>query len=223
MVEPRSSRPSDWPRLFAIACDLLDQVDKNSGGHPFEWSFGGGTAMMIQIGHRESHDIDIFIDDAQLLGFLDPAKADIAFRERPASYDGDGARFQKFVFPGLGEIDFIVSGHLTATPFEVREIEARTVKLETIPEVIAKKVYFRGSDIKARDIFDIAAATRTHRNQLIGALRDFPAQVEATLTRLERLNPEFVARTIGQLMILPDFKDLADRSLDVARDLLREV
>jgi len=223
MVEQGSRRPSDWPRLFAIACDLLDQVDKNSGGYPFEWSFGGGTAMMIQIGHRESHDIDIFIDDPQLLGFLDPAKADIVFRERPASYDGDAARFQKFAFADLGEIDFIVSGHLTATPFESREIEARTVKLETIPEIITKKVYFRGSDITPRDIFDIAAAARTHRNQMIGALRGFPAQVEAALVRLDRLNPEFVARTIGQLMILPAFSDLTDRSLDVARDLLREV
>lgn len=34
--------------------------------------FGGGTAMTIQIGHRESHDIDIFLDDPQLLGFIDP-------------------------------------------------------------------------------------------------------------------------------------------------------
>ncbi|ESY77568.1 hypothetical protein ACVWWD_005904 [Mesorhizobium sp. URHB0026] len=25
---------------------------------------------MIQIGHRESHDIDIFLDDPQLLGFI---------------------------------------------------------------------------------------------------------------------------------------------------------
>ncbi|RUW44700.1 hypothetical protein EOA32_36030, partial [Mesorhizobium sp. M1A.F.Ca.ET.072.01.1.1] len=39
----------------------------------FEWSFGGGTAMMIQIGHRESHDIDVFLDDPQLLGFMDPS------------------------------------------------------------------------------------------------------------------------------------------------------
>ncbi|WP_352570972.1 hypothetical protein [Mesorhizobium sp. M0074] len=27
--------------------------------------------MMIQINHRESHDVDIFLDDPQLLGFID--------------------------------------------------------------------------------------------------------------------------------------------------------
>ncbi|TPM90677.1 nucleotidyl transferase AbiEii/AbiGii toxin family protein [Mesorhizobium sp. B2-1-3A] len=31
------------------------------GRDDFERSFGGGTAMMIQIGHRKSRDIDIFL------------------------------------------------------------------------------------------------------------------------------------------------------------------
>jgi hypothetical protein len=35
--------------------------------------------MMIQIGHRESHDIDIFLDDPQLLGFIDPSKSQLSF------------------------------------------------------------------------------------------------------------------------------------------------
>ncbi|MEW9617732.1 nucleotidyl transferase AbiEii/AbiGii toxin family protein [Shinella sp. S4-D37] len=74
MVEAHNQRPSEWRRLFAIACDLLDQVRDQTGGYPFQWSFGGGTAMMIRIGHRESHDIDILLDDSQIWGFLDPAK-----------------------------------------------------------------------------------------------------------------------------------------------------
>lgn len=223
MVEPHNSRPSDWPRLFAIACDLLDQVQKSAGGYQFGWSFGGGTAMMIQIGHRESHDIDIFIDDGQILGFLDPGKADLSFKEKPADYVGDGARFQKFAFPDVGEIDFIVSGHLTQTPFEAWQIEGRQVQLETIPEIIAKKVYHRGNEAKPRDIFDIAAAARSHRDEVVIALRDFPDQVQGTLVRLEKLNPDFVARTIGQLMILPAYQNLAGESLAVTKDLLQEV
>lgn len=223
MVEPHNSRPSDWPRLFAIACDLLDQVQESTGGYQFGWSFGGGTAMMIQIGHRESHDIDIFIDDGQILGFLDPGKVDLRFKEKPADYVGDGARFQKFAFSDVGEIDFIVSGHLTQAPFETREVEGRLVQLETIPEIIAKKVYHRGSEAKPRDIFDMAAAARTHRDEVVIALRDFPDQVQATLARLDKLNPDFVARTIGQLMILPAYQNLAGESLAVTKDLLQEV
>ncbi|QND61948.1 nucleotidyl transferase AbiEii/AbiGii toxin family protein (plasmid) [Mesorhizobium sp. AR07] len=68
-----------WPAcpissLVAPLSDLIDQLRQNAGGHDFERSFGGGMAMMIQIGHRESHDIDIFLDDPQLLGFIDPSR-----------------------------------------------------------------------------------------------------------------------------------------------------
>lgn len=95
--------------LTKIACDLLDQVKQHAGGYEVGWSFGGGIAMMIQIGHRESHDVDIFIDDGQILGFLDPAKVDLHFKEKPADYGGNGAPYQKFAFTDIGEIDFIAS------------------------------------------------------------------------------------------------------------------
>src|SRR5690606_32663150 len=112
-MHAHNQRPSQWPHLFAIAIDLLDQVRRATGNYPFDWSFGGGTAMMIQIGHRESHDIDIFLNDGQILRFLDPTKTALHFIEPPASYEGDGARFQKFAFERTGEIDFIVAGSLT--------------------------------------------------------------------------------------------------------------
>lgn len=216
-------RPSEWRRLFLIAADLMDQLREKVGGHEFEWSFGGGTAMMIQIGHRESHDIDIFLYDPQLLGFIDPAKSRLSFSMAPAAYDGDGVRFQKFAFEGLGEIDFIVAGALTSMPFEKREVEGRSVWLENIPEIIAKKVYYRGAEARPRDIFDIAAAARSHRAGVVGALRAFPDHVARTRERLARLNPEFVRRTIAQLMIMPGYAEMADDSLGITNALLDEV
>jgi nucleotidyltransferase AbiEii toxin of type IV toxin-antitoxin system len=39
------------------------------------WTFGGGTAMMLQIDHRESYDIDIFLSDPQLLSLSRSQKA----------------------------------------------------------------------------------------------------------------------------------------------------
>ena len=125
MVDPHNRRASEWRRLFVIAGDLIDQVHEHGGAYDFAWSFGGDTAMMIQIGHRESHDVDIFIDDGQILGYLDPAKVDLHFKEKPADSGGDGARFQKFAFTDIGEIDFIASGQLTEAPFIVQEIEVR--------------------------------------------------------------------------------------------------
>lgn len=223
MAERAGRRPSEWRRLFRIAVDLIDQLHANAGGYDFEWSFGGGTAMMIQIGHRESQDIDIFLDDPQLLGFIDPSRSPLSFEMMPADYLGDGLRFQKFAFENVGEIDFIVAGPLTNTPFEIREVEGRAVRLETIPEIIAKKVYHRGSEATPRDIFDIAAAVRTHLQAVIGALRTFPEEVFRTKQQLEKLNPEFVNRAVAQLMIMPDYEASAIDSLNTALAVLDEV
>jgi len=223
MVGQYGRRPSEWRRLFHIAVDLIDQLRENIGGHGFEWSFGGGTAMMIQIGHRESHDIDIFLDDPQLLGFIDPSRSRLRFDLVPSEYQGDGLRFQKFAFENVGEIDFIVAGALTPAPFETREVQGRAVRLETVPEIIAKKVYYRGSDATPRDIFDIAAAARSQLEPVVIALRAFPEQVSKTRERLEKLNPEFVDRAVAQLMIMPDYEASATDCLDAALAVLDEV
>ena len=50
-------RPSQWPVLFDLAIDILKHFNEANGFSP-QWSFGGGTALMLQIDHRESHDID---------------------------------------------------------------------------------------------------------------------------------------------------------------------
>ncbi|RJT30799.1 hypothetical protein D3227_29805 [Mesorhizobium waimense] len=154
----------------------------------------------------KAHDIDIFLDDPQLLGFIDPSRSRLRFDLVPADYPGDGLRFQKFAFENVGEIDFIVAGTLTRNPFQMREVEGRAVQLDTIPEIIANRVYYRGSEAKRRDIFDIAAAARFQLEPMVNALRAFPAQVSRTKDRLEKLNPEFVGRAIGQLMIMPGYK-----------------
>ncbi|MBN9072301.1 MAG: nucleotidyl transferase AbiEii/AbiGii toxin family protein [Rhizobiales bacterium] len=220
MDERDSRRPSEWRRLFGIAVDLIEQLRENAGGFDFEWSFGGGTAMMIQIGHRESHDIDIFLDDPQLLGFIDPSRSRLRLDLAPSDYQGDGLRFHKFAFENVGEIDFIVAGTLTQMPFDIREVEGRAVRLETVPEIIAKKVYYRGPEAKPRDIFDIAAAARFKLEPVVNALRAFPDQVSRTKERLEKLNPEFVDRAIADLMIMPDFQASAADSLDTALAVL---
>jgi hypothetical protein len=41
--------------------------------------------MMVQIGHRLSHDIDLFVDDPQLLGYVDPSKQSFDFEIKPSN------------------------------------------------------------------------------------------------------------------------------------------
>ena len=95
--------------------------------------------MMLQIDHRESHDVDFFLQDPQWLAFLDPQKHDFEFETRPSDYDGDGVGHLKLTFKDIGEIDFIVGQLKTAAPTVQREIEGENILLETIPEIVTKK------------------------------------------------------------------------------------
>jgi hypothetical protein len=90
---------------------------------------------------------------------------------------------------------------MTPSPTTQVTIEGETTLLETIPEIIAKKIYYRGSSIKPRDIFDIAAASEQHADSVIGALRSYRTEVQTTLGVIDKLNPDFVNGAIAQLAI----------------------
>jgi hypothetical protein len=212
----------DWAQLFRIACALIRQVNAEQAiiNH---WTFGGGTAMMLQIGHRESHDIDIFLPDPQLLAYLDPQKRDFEFDIRPNDYDGDGVKFLKLAFKDIGQIDFIVGPSLTPSPTSRRTIEGEAVDLETIPEIITKKIYYRGSNVRPRDIFDIAAAAENHADSVIEALRSRPIEVANTLLALDRLNPAFVNAAIADMAISDTYRSIAKTAIERARAVLHAV
>jgi Nucleotidyl transferase AbiEii toxin, Type IV TA system len=186
------------------------------------WTLGGGTAMMLQIGHRESHDIDIFLADAQLLPYLDPQKRDFDFEILPSDYNGDGTGFLKLAF-GIGEIDFIVGRTLTSSPTTPSIVEGETVALETIAEIIAKKIYHRGASVMPRDIFDIAAGSEGHADSIIRELRGYRDEVAKTLAAIERQNPDFVNAAIAQLLIKDRYVAMSRTALEKAKELLKAV
>lgn len=207
---------SHWERLLGIARSIIDQ-----SGIGDDWTFGGGTAMMVQIGHRLSHDIDLFVDDPQLLGYLDPSKQSFDFEIKPSAYAGDGNRFLKIAFDDLGEIDFVACSPLSAKPTKRIELHGRPIFIETIAEIITKKVFYRGSMITPRDVFDIAAAGKTHRREIVQALAGYPKKVSATITALERANPQYVLSVIGDLQINPDFESLKETAIEKCLAILR--
>ena len=179
--------------------------------------------MMLQIDHRESQDIDIFLSDPQLLPFLDPQTHDFQFDIWPTDYHGDGSSFQKFAFKDIGEIDFIVGHAMTSSPTTQTTIEGETILLETIPEIITKKIYYRGSSIRPRDIFDIAAAGERHADSVISALQSYRDAVKTTLKTIDKLNPDFVNATIAQLSIKDKYRSVAKTALAQTKKILRSV
>jgi hypothetical protein len=178
---------------------------------------------MLQIDHRESHDVDIFIPDPQLLAFLDPEKQDFQFEIQPDGCIGDGARSLRLVFENIGQIDFIVAAMLTSSPAVQTAIEGEIVLLETIPEIITKKIFYRGENIAPRDIFDIAAAGERYSDSIISELTPYREQVIRALSTLDKLHVDFMNRAIAELAIKDPYKDLAKTAIQRSKDILRAV
>lgn len=217
----QNTRPSQWEALLKEAFRIIDHVNRD---HELlsSWTFGGGTAMMLQIDHRESHDVDLFLDDPQLLPYVTAAVGEMSFETGQPSYNGDGTGHLKIAFEGVGEIDFIVTGHILEPYAESRKILDRNVELETVPEIIAKKVRFRGASLQPRDVFDIAAASEAgYEDEILQALAQIPEHRGYAADRLDALKQAYAVSTIKQLMLKPEFEATADRAIDIAKRLLR--
>lgn len=144
-----------WETLFQRALELIDSVSY-AGITIQDWSFGGGTVLMRRYHHRFSKDIDIFVPDPQYLGYLNP-KLNTKAESLTTKYV-EQANSLKLIFPE-GEIDFVASAPLTEDPAIKEELFGRPVHVETSTEIIAKKVWHRGIEFAARDIFDFAMVT----------------------------------------------------------------
>lgn len=215
-------RPSEWPILFDLAIGILDHFQRTNGFVP-DWSLGGGTALMLQIDHRESHDIDLFLDDPQILSFLNPETQNIPLERRPDSYNSDGSGVLKLAYQDLGEIDFICAPAIVAEPTSPSVLRGRSVALETPAEVIAKKVYFRGWNLQPRDMFDLAAvAERCGADYVIGALRQCgPDRCRTALDTIEKARPVAVEAINAQLMMRDTTRHLVGTAQTISRDLLK--
>jgi predicted nucleotidyltransferase component of viral defense system len=141
-----------WEILFQRALVLIDST-QDLGPALTNWSFGGGTALMRRHGHRFSKDIDIFVPDAQWLGYLNPRLNETA--EKLTTDYSETAESLKLRF-AEGEIDFVASQPLTKNATVTEILFGRNVQVETSAEIIAKKIWHRGSRFTARDIFDLA-------------------------------------------------------------------
>jgi hypothetical protein len=226
------ARRSDWRRLLDLALPALDYVFQNRDqagqaapdGVP-DWTLGGGTAVMLQIGHRISHDIGIFVPGTKLKAFTpaaDPAAALISPR---CQWPGHYLKVER----PEGEIDFLSAGLLTEPGFTWRDLGGRLVALETPEEVIVKKIRYRSESFTARDTFDLAAvsAARPGLEEVLAAEVDdaLPRLVEALRVLRAKGTAALAASIVPVGMgvaLLPQTFDLAQAAVDRAAGIIRE-
>ena len=208
------SRLNDWQALFARAMQIVDSVAA-SGQRFDDWSFGGGTVLMRRFRHRISKDIDIFVPDAQYLGYVSPRLNDVA--EGISSSYMETAISVKLYFPD-GEIDFIASAPLTEEPTTVETVLGRRIHVQTTAEIVAKKVWHRGRDLTARDMFDlalVAAREPAAIERIAGVLRERREVIRQRIASSEKI----LRKTYSQLDTL-DFHPSFDECLRVVAEML---
>lgn len=153
-----TAKASKWRALLDKALPSLDHVfgsDPDNDGVP-RWTLGGGTAITIQIDHRISYDVDIFVPGTALKNFT------------PANNPASRNISRKFQWPGHylkfeleeGEIDFLSPPLQTEPGFKWAKYGDRRIALETPEEVMIKKIRYRSPNFTPRDVYDLAAVVR---------------------------------------------------------------
>jgi hypothetical protein len=193
-------------------------LDSLRGFDHIEWAFGGGTAMRLVYNHRESKDIDIFLNDSTVLNGLSPR-----INDSTAALTRDyteQSNYVKLRFPE-GEIDFIIGTRLLHdVPYERRTIRRRDVAIEQPVEIVAKKCFYRAADFAVRDVFDLAvllsrdrAGAELHADTLLAkrsVLKQRVEQFAQSPSSRERFRDQ-----MNLIATTPGFADVKEAALDL--------
>ena len=141
-----------WRTLLRSGLECLDSLD-DIGVDRTWWALGGGASLILRYEHRGTNDADFFLRNAQVIPALSPRLND-KVAHITEDYEECSSSL-KLTLPA-GDIDFVVAAQLTRPATEWRVVEGREIQVETALEVVAKKVFYRGVDFKARDLVDLA-------------------------------------------------------------------
>lgn len=215
---------SEWRLLLDLALPALDHVfgppsSATAENQTPDWTLGGGTAIMLHIRHRISHDIDIFVPGTRL-GLFTPATNPAAARiSERFQWPGHYLKFER----PEGEIDFLSAMLQTKPGFTWSNLRGRPIAVETPEEVIVKKVRFRSHAFTARDAFDLAAvaAARPGLDWILRAeTPDALPRLSEALRILERQGGKALAKEITPIgmgvTLLPTALERARHIVDCA-------
>ena len=186
---------------------------------PSDWAVGGGTVLKTIFNHRESKDIDIFINDMQLLSELSPRFNNTT--ENALDYN-EMANYISLTYPE-GKVDFIVSGQITSySPIE-RNFYGYNIMVEDPVEIVCKKIFYRGSEALPRDIFDLAIVYESDRkNDLLKSVNKIKTQFNKFVCKFNKLDTSRLYSTIYQDMLLENGLKIKGKEFYICKKFIRK-
>ena len=143
-----------WHELLSLARQHLEGVGLTRS----DWTWGGGTVLMLRHQHRLSWDINIFLDDVQYLTHLSPRLND-AVGETVSRYTEQANHLACFV-EGVGEIDYLTAQSVIDMKPERMDVEGHgPLQVMSDREILAQKIQYRGTRFTGRDLFDFGTIT----------------------------------------------------------------
>ena len=138
--------------LEAVYVNVLSRI-------PIEaWSLGGGTALaLFYLQHRRSYELDIFVHDPQSFAFLSPKWFIDHQPVFQAEYLEKADHISLATLTGV-KVDLLLAPCLTDKPSTLRKVGRVDCYVESLEEIIAKKIRYRRAQVKARNIVDIGVA-----------------------------------------------------------------
>lgn len=132
--------------------------------------FGGGTALAIYYyQHRLSFDIDLFVTDRQVLNYLSPKHwIEETNNFNSSSYIDLSHHIRVLEKKNNIKVDVLVSPSSTSNYLvdDSKTLFNETIYVESIEDIIAKKIVYRRNDNLTRDIIDIAISIKYKENFL---------------------------------------------------------
>ena len=188
--------------------------------------FGGGTALaMYYFQHRLSFDIDLFVTDIQILNYLSPKHwIDETDKFNSSKYIDLSNHIRVLEKKNNIKVDVLVSQSASYDYLldDSKDIFCSDVYVESIEDIIAKKIIYRRNDNLTRDIIDIAIAIKVQdsilQNMLESGLinKQDLKELKNSLEHLDR------ATFLEEIEIVAPFENYIDDSKNALEIIKKE-
>lgn len=151
-------------QIHALNCFIEDAYSFLPNQDYSTIRFGGGTALAIYyFQHRLSFDIDLFVTDVQILNYLSPKHwIDETNKFNSGQYIDLSNHIRVLEKKNNIKVDVLVSQSASSNYLldDSKAIFNSDVYIESIEDILAKKIVYRRKHNLTRDIIDIAIAIK---------------------------------------------------------------
>lgn len=152
-----------------------------SGDVSSKWAIGGSVAMHLAYQHRQPANLNISLRDAQFLTRLSP-RINVLASVAAESYYEESSELG--LSTGCGDLIFRVEPFISKSPIKTITLCNQLIIIETPVEIVTKKLFYKASQLQAKDIFDIACVLLREPDQLFNEAGLFIRRIDALEQRI---------------------------------------